>query len=114
MPRAHPALHFAAALCAALSACAKTAGTVQLVPEERATLHVGDVAVVEVPSALHYSFGGAGGLQLVRTRQRAEMTLLVYRAVAAVNAVLVASPRDPGPDNCISCVTVHYFATVVQ
>ena len=35
-------------------------------------------------------------------------------AVAEGHQTLVLTPRDPGPDGCISCVTVHYFITVAK
>ena len=40
--------------------------------------------------------------------------MYVYRAVAAGNQTLVLTPRDSGPDGCVSCVTVHYFVTVAR
>jgi len=50
---------------------------------------------------------------LKRTEER-ETTVYRYRAVAPGNQTLVLTPRDPGPDGCISCVTVHYFITVAR
>jgi len=104
-----------AAASALLSSCASTSAVVQLQPEQPTVLHVGDVAAVQVPSDLHYSIGLAGtSLVQIRQQDRQGMTIYLYRSVAVGNQTLVATPRDPGPDGCVSCVTVHYFIQVVQ
>ena len=104
-----------AAASALLSSCAPTSAVVQLQPEQPTVLHVGDVAAVQVPSDLHYSIGLAGtSLVQIRQQERQGMTIYLYRSVAVGNQTLVATPRDPGPDGCVSCVTVHYFIQVVQ
>jgi len=91
------------------------AASVQLRPEEPARLHVGDVAVVRVASAPQYFVGSAGtALMLMKRTEERGTTVYRYRAVAPGNQTLVLTPRDPGPDGCISCVTVHYFITVAR
>jgi hypothetical protein len=104
-----------AGLLAFLCACGASTASVQLRPEEPARLHVGDVAVVRVASAPHYSVGSAGtALMLLTQTEERDATVYRYRAVAPGNQTLVLTPRDPGPDGCISCVTVHYFITVAR
>jgi hypothetical protein len=104
-----------AAASALLSSCAPTSAVVQLQPEQPTVVHVGDVAAVQVPSDLHYSIGLAGtSLVQIKQQDRRGMTIYLYRSVAVGNQTLVATPRDPGPDGCVSCVTTHYFIQVVQ
>jgi hypothetical protein len=104
-----------AAAAAVLSSCAPTSAVVQLQPDQPTVLHVGDVAAVQVLSDLHYSIGLAGtSLAQIKQQQRHGMTIYLYRSVAVGNQTLVVTPRNPGPDGCVSCVTVHYFIQVVQ
>jgi hypothetical protein len=104
-----------AAAAALLSSCAPTSAVVQLQPDQPTVLHVGDLAAVQVPADRHYSIGWAGGsLVQIKQQQRQGMTIYLYRSVAVGNQTLVAAPRDPGPDGCVSCVTLHYFIQVVD
>jgi hypothetical protein len=99
----------------ALFACGAAGSVVTLRPEERATLHVGDVAKVRVASDRHYSIGSAGiALALVKRTEVRGTTVYLYRAVAAGNQTFVLTPLDTGPDGCVSCVTVHYFVQVAR
>jgi hypothetical protein len=86
-----------------------------LQPEQPATVHVGEVAAVRVDSARSYSAGSAGdSLKLIERGKERTTTIYVYRAVAPGHHTLVLTPREPGPDGCVSCVTLHYFITVVE
>jgi len=96
-------------------ACGGTLAVVQLQPEDPSTLRVGDVAAIRVDVESHYSIGSAGtSLVLTKRSEERGATVYLYRAVAAGHQTLVLTPRDPGPDGCVSCVTVHYFVTVTQ
>jgi hypothetical protein len=96
-------------------ACGGTLRSVRLQPEAPTTLHVGETAAVLVPSDRHYQIGSAGSsLALTKQMQRHDTTIYMYRAVEVGNHTLIATPRDPGPSGCISCVTVHYFIRVMQ
>jgi hypothetical protein len=96
-------------------ACGGTLAAVQLQPEAPATLHIGEIAVLRVTSERHYAIGGAGSaLVLMNQTDEEDTTSYFYRAVRAGNQTFVATPRDPGPDRCISCVTAHYFVTVIE
>jgi hypothetical protein len=100
---------------ALLSSCAPTSAVVRLQPEQATVLHLGDIAAVQVPSDQHYSIGSAGNsLVQIKQQQRQGTTIYLYRSVAVGNQTLVATPREPGPDGCVSCVTVHYFIQVVD
>lgn len=110
-----PVVLTVAAASALLSACAPTSVVVSLQPDQPTVLHVGDVAAVQVPSDLHYSMGRAGtAVVQIQQQERPGMTIYLYRSVAVGNQTLVATPRDPGPDGCVSCVTVHYFIQVID
>jgi hypothetical protein len=96
-------------------ACGGTLASVQLQPEAPTTLRVGETAAVQVPADRHYDIGSAGrSLALVKQMQQHDSTIYVYRAVEVGDQTLVATPRDPGPDGCVSCVTVHYFIRVIR
>lgn len=56
----------------------------------------------------HFSVDGVvDSLAFVKQANDHKTTSYVYGAVAPGNQVFVLTPRDPGPDGCISCVTVH-------
>jgi hypothetical protein len=88
---------------------------VTLQPEEQAILHIGDVGEVRVATDRHYTVGAAGtALSLIKRTNERGTTVYLFRAVAVGNQTLVLTPRDPGPDGCVSCVTVHYFIQVAR
>ena len=104
------AVPLAAACLCIWTGCGPTA---ELQPELPATVHVGELAAVRVDSARGYSVGSAGdSLKLIKQGKERTTTVYVYRAVAPGHHTLVLTPRDPGPDGCVSCVTLHYFITV--
>ena len=91
------------------------ASAVRLQPEAATTLRVGDTATIELASDLAYRVGSAGNsLALVNQTHERGTTIYTYRAVEPGDQTFVATPRDPGPDGCISCVTVRYFVRVAQ
>ena len=95
--------------------CAACRPVAELQPEQPATIRVGDLAALRVDSDRHYAVGSAGSsLTLVERAEERSTTVYVYRAVVPGQQTFVLTPRDPGPDGCISCVTVHYFITVAR
>ena len=95
--------------------CGGSLASIRLQPEAPATLHVGETAVVQLPADRHYQINSAGrSLALTKQRQQRDTNTFIYRAVEVGNHTLVATPRDPGPGGCISCVTVHYFIRVIE
>ena len=100
---------------ALLLACGGTLSVIRLQPEQPATIHVGQIAAVHLPSKRNYSIGSAGtSLVLTRQTHQNDTTVLFYRAVGLGDQTLVATPRDPGPGQCISCVTAHYLVKVIE
>jgi len=88
---------------------------VKLQPEVPSTVRVGETAAIEVPSDRHYSMGSAGSaLALMKQVQQHDTTMYLYRAFEVGNQTFVLTPRDSGPDGCVSCVTVHYFIKVIR
>jgi hypothetical protein len=84
----------------------------QLQPEG-SVLHVGQLAALSVASNRGFSVTSAGtALVLVKRERQKGNTIYLYRAVEAGSHTFVATPKDPGPDGCVSCVTVHYFVKV--
>lgn len=77
------------------------------------TLRVGDLAVIEVPSEAQYSLGGPSNTLILQERKEHNgVTSYIYRALHVGDDTIVATPAKPGPDGCVSCVTVHYFVRV--
>jgi hypothetical protein len=86
---------------------------VLLTLEGRTTLHVGELAVLQIPPDRRYSHfdanTGAGNvLVLIRRSRRTAL----YRAVRPGPGTIVIGPDVPRGE-CISCETLHYFITVV-
>ena len=79
--------------------------------DEMTTLHVGELAVLQIPADRRYSrFRGGNTERLVLVRRSRHSVL--YRAVRAGRDVIVISPDVPNGE-CVSCATLHYFITVV-
>ena len=95
-------------------ACADRLVSVPLQPEQRATLHLGEVAAVEVSQPEDLMGSAGDSLVLLKRAYQRGTTIYFYRAVKVGNYVLVVSPKDIPSGQCISCVTTHYFATVVR
>jgi hypothetical protein len=105
----------AVAVAIVLSACGGTLASVRLEPEQPTTVHVGQVVAVPLSSESHYAISSAGrSVILTKQAEQHKTTLHFYRAVEVGSQTLVATPRDPGPEGCISCVTVRYFIKVVE
>jgi hypothetical protein len=95
--------------------CGPTLASVRVQPEDLATLHVGEIAAVHMPSQRHQMIGSAGSaLVLMRQKQQQGTTIYFYRAAEIGNQTILALPKGLELGHCISCVTVHYFIRVVQ
>ncbi len=86
---------------------------VLLTLEGRTTLHVGELAVLQIPPDRRYSHfdanTGAGNvLVLIRRSRRTAL----YRAVHPGPGTIVIDPEGPKRE-CVSCATLHYFMNVV-
>jgi hypothetical protein len=95
-------------------ACDHERALLRIEPERyQVALHVGELAVIEVSSDAHYSLSGPGNALILQERKEDKgVTSYIYRARHAGDDTIVATPAKPGPDGCISCVTVHYFVKV--
>jgi hypothetical protein len=94
--------------------CAGVPTSVRLVPEERTTLHVGEMGALYVPASPHYSVSSAqSALVPVKQLQQKDGAVYLYRAVATGDDTFVLTPNGIPNGQCISCVTQHYFVTVV-
>jgi hypothetical protein len=81
--------------------------------EGNTTLHVGELAVLQIPPDRRYSHfdgnTGAGNVLVLARRSKGRMS---YRAVHSGSGTIVIGPDVPKGE-CISCATLHYFITVV-
>ena len=95
------------------AACASVSASVQLAPDERTIVHLGEIAALPVPP----NHGSPGltqtSMALVSHARRHGREVYFYRAIAAGNETFVVTPVGLLDGQCISCVTVHYFVTVV-
>ena len=92
--------------------CIACAPVVLLTPEERATLHVGQTVDLPMPSTYGGLVGGAGeALLLLEKTVSRDRIVYRYRAVRPGNQVFLAVSEQR---ECVSCVTVHWFVTVIQ
>jgi len=96
------------------AACATAPAAITLSDEKRTTIHVGDAAALSLPPGHQFTGWGAGGsLVLIKRTTQHGREVYVYRAVQPGDETFLATPHAPGPADCISCVTTHYFVTVV-
>ena len=112
----HNPVGWIAAIAVASSVTCAAAGRIalRLEPEQPTTLRVGQVAAVHVtkPEAVVGSAGTA--LALIRRSGGRTTRTYVYRAVEVGNHTLVVAPTNRREGDCISCVTTHYYVTVVR
>ena len=86
---------------------------VLLTLEGRTTLHVGELAVLQIPPNRRYShFDGNTGAENVLVLVRRSRHTALYRAVRAGPGTIVIDPEGPKGE-CVSCATLHYFMNVV-
>jgi len=84
-----------------------------LAVEQRTTLHVGELAVLHVPSDSRYSPHEINGAwQDVLARVHQSNRDVTFRVIRPGSDVIVLSPDVPNGE-CISCATLHYFVTAV-
>ena len=90
---------------------------ITLALERKTILHVGELAVLKIPSDRRYSrYSNADPdgawrrvFGLVK-RSRRDMT---FRAMRPGSGAIIISPNVPNGE-CISCATLHYFIEVVS
>ena len=100
---------------ASVAAFAPARAPVHLQREQRATVHVNQTALIELPKTPPSSVVGSAGTALVfvRRQNRRNATVWIYRAAEPGSQTLLVTPDDLPDGHCISCVTEHYYVTVV-
>jgi len=88
------------------------ASAVPLRLEERTILHVGQVAILHTQTN-HRDVITSEGDAIIPVEQARNGASYLYRAVRPGNAALLATPADLKQGDCVSCVTRHYFVTVI-
>ncbi len=83
---------------------------ITLALEDWTTLHVGEVAVLHIPSDMPYKLNGFGDVITLVKQSGLDVT---FRAVRPGTTPIILSPANRPDGECISCVTVHYFVKVV-
>jgi hypothetical protein len=84
--------------------------------EQTTTLHLGEVAVLHMPSNVYRRYlhsGPAGAWDDVLVLVKRSGRDVTFRAVHSGRGVILISPDVPD-GGCISCVTIHYFIEVVS
>jgi len=101
------------ALCLLSIAAACASVSVQLAADQRTLVHIGDVAALPLPPNLELAGFTRTSMALVGHARRHGSEVYYYRAVATGNETFVVTPHGLENGQCISCVTVRYFVTVV-
>lgn len=90
------------------------AGPVRLKLEQTTTLHIGQTAVLQLPEG--FIRGAAAGKVLAPLKEawKTDHRTYTYRAVrSGKETIITFSPSEMKRLHCVSCVTDHYFITVV-
>jgi hypothetical protein len=88
---------------------------VQLKVEKRNTVHLGQIVTLRLPSARPYLVEATGSaLVAIRPAHRRSTRLYQYRAARPGDETILVVPANLPPRHCISCVTIHYFVTVLR
>jgi hypothetical protein len=89
---------------------------ITLASGQRTTLHVGELAVLHIPSSIYrrYLHSRPDGVWLdVLALVKRSGRDVTFRAVRQGKGVIIISPDVPD-GGCISCVAIHYFVEVVS
>lgn len=92
---------------------ASTVNRVALLPEQRTTLHIGQIATLQMPAKREYVIEQTGKT-LVESKRQGRNRTVVYRAAHAGNETIILTPVGLAESQCVSCDTRHYFVTVVR
>ena len=88
--------------------------SVQLQAEQPTTLHIGEIAAVQLLAPKSVIGSGGNSLVLLKRTHEQGTAVYLYRAVRIGNHTLIVAPEGRKDGQCISCVTEHYFVRVVQ
>ena len=112
MRHAVPIATAIAVIMAASVSGARAPVSVRVQPEQPTTLHVGDIAALQLPGP-KYTIIGSAGSSLLPLKPQGRSAVRRYRAARTGNMTLLFFPKGRRDGDCISCVTVHYFVNVV-
>jgi hypothetical protein len=113
MRRVFPFLLAVVLGCLILSKAQSADKRLTLALKDSTTLRVGELAVLEIPSARRYSDSKINGAWSdVLTRIGRSGRKVTFRAVKPGLGVIILGPRVPNGE-CVSCATLHYFIEVV-
>jgi hypothetical protein len=85
---------------------------ITLALEQRTTLHVGELAVMHIPSDRRYLHSADGAWRDVLALVKQSKRDVTFRAVRPGKGTIIISP-DTKKGECVSCATLHYFIEVV-
>jgi hypothetical protein len=80
--------------------------------EQKTTLHVGELAVLHIPSGRRYLPLANGARDVLALVERSGRDV-TFRAIRPGKGVIIISPDVPNGE-CISCATLHYFIEVAS
>jgi hypothetical protein len=86
---------------------------VTLALEQKTTLHVGESAVLRIPSDRRYLRSANGAWRDVLALVKRSGRDVTFRAIRPGKGVITISPDVPNGE-CISCATLHYFIEVAS
>ena len=89
------------------------ANRVPLIAEQQTTLHVGQVAVLQIPWTRRYVIDQSGNALSTIMHAHVNSRTVLYRATHTGNETLILAPAGLRSGQCVSCVTQHFFITVV-
>jgi hypothetical protein len=85
---------------------------IRLALEQTTTLHVGELAVLHIPSDRRYVHSANGAWRDVLALVKQSGRDVTFRPVRQGLGVIIISPDVPDGE-CISCATLHYFIKIV-
>ena len=106
-------LYCFAVVLAAVPVNAAKSDHVRLHPGQSITLHIGQVADLQLPSGHPYSVDLEGDSVVPINAGKPAPKTRSYRAAHPGNSTLLIAPADQMPGDCVDCVTRHCFLKVV-
>jgi hypothetical protein len=97
--------------CSILSDVQSAPKPITLALEQRTTLHVGELAVLHIPSDRRYLHSVNGAWRDVLALVQQSGRDVTFRAARPGMGTIIISPNTKNGE-CISCATLHYFIEV--
>ena len=80
---------------------------------DQTTLHLGQIAVLKIPSNREYRITLEGDSVLLLEGARQGKGRYLYRAVRSGTSTFIIVPADLKDGDCVSCVTRHCFVRII-